>query len=678
MAQSDSVTSIKSSKHPKVQLRTRAQKDRILLRWAVDEPYAWKQSALTGFMVERMTVMQDSQRIKKPTWKRLTLTPLVPKPKEDWLKAFEKIPQAAIIAQCLFGESLEIKTDMNHLFKEKEALEQRFTFALMAADQSFEAASLAGWAYTDIDVKSNEKYVYRVTAALPKKVLAIDTAFAFVALSDYAELPKPLDLQASFGVKKVMLSWDYALLAAEYASYFVEKSEDSTTFARAVNLPVMVMNTPENGTLSRMYFTDSLETTDKKFFYRVRGITCFGEVSPPSEVIWGTGRERMSFAPNITDFKIQNDSTVALFWTLPEDSLNVLLQHFELSRSNTSETGYVPVVPKISKAERMIVFKGLQPSNYFTIAAVDRYGEKYVSFPQLVQPIDSTPPAIPTGLEGFVNDSGVVQLTWVPNKETDIYGYHIYKGNIATEEFALITRNPIQTAAFTDSVDLKMLNSKTYYKIAALDRRFNQSAPSKVLILDKPDHIPPITPQFTDFKLEEGKVKLIWENSPSEDVFCHRLYRLDPNLGQWKLLKEFKGADTTTFSDVETRGGLQVSYTLVAVDKSRNESPPSAPITVTVPVDKRNRPAVRDLRALVDRKSAKVLIDWLYEEREVVEFQIYRAFAAEAISLWQVLKADKRGLVDDKLIINNIYRYAVRAVFSDGSMSTWKEVKINY
>lgn len=680
IAQADILEDMKKPifKRPAVQLRVRAQKDKILLRWAVDQPYAWKISSPLGFVIQRFTVMRDSQMLKKPEIRKLTADPVKPKNKEAWLSVFDKNPQAAIIAQCLFGESIQMQGNPNTLMKQKEELEQRFTFALMAADQNFEAATLAGWAYTDTDVKPNEKYLYRVYSVVPTTQMVIDTALALVGLSDSFLLPKPLEVIASFGNKKVNLSWDYKTLSNYYNNYFIEKSEDSTNFSKATNLPVTMMNTPEGEKLGRMYFTDSLLENDKKYFYRIRGISCFGEIGQPSDIVWGTGRDRMLFSPNIIDYKILNDSVVDLTWTLVEDSTNYLLEYFELSRSNESEKGYKIVRTQIAKTDRKIQFKGLESSNYFTIAAVDKYGEKYFSFPQLVQPIDSTPPSVPIGLEGIVNDSGIVSLKWIPNKEKDIYGYHIYKGNVSDEEFALITTSPLRDTVFVDSVDMKMLNKNVYYKIAALDLRFNQSPPSKAVTVEKPDQIPPVTPQFTDFKLEEGKVTLFWENSSSEDVMLHRIYRLDPTLVQWKLTKEFKGKDSTTFIDYDVAAGKQFAYTLVAVDKSKNESPPSQPLAVTAPLDKRNHPSIKDLRALVDRKAEKVLIDWNYDEKGVVEFQIYRAFGNEPISLWQVLEASTRGIVDEKLIINNIYRYAVRAVFADGSMSTWKEIKINY
>jgi fibronectin type 3 domain-containing protein len=662
---------------PAVQLKATVQDNKILLRWAVDEPYAWSITYRSGFVVQRFTIARDSKLLSRQEVKFLTSSPIVPKPQEDWLRVFDKNPQAAVVAQCLFGDA-PVGLERENFIKQREALMQRFTIALMAADQNFEAAQLAGWGVVDTDVKPNEKYLYQVYSTLPKTKLSIDTGIAVIGLVDRRVLPKPIDMSAKFGNKTVSLSWDYRLLGDVYTNYFVEKSEDSTNFSKATNLPVTIMQTPESEQIGRIYFTDSLATNDKKYFYRVRGVSCFGEIGQPSEIVWGTGRARMIYSPNIEDFTIVNDSTVDLVWRLPKDSTNYLLDYFEISQSNQSESGYKVVKTKIPKTEQTMRIIGLEPANYFTVAAIDRYGEKYTSFPQLVQPIDSTPPAIPIGLEGVVNDSGIVNINWTPNREKDIYGYHIYRGNIATEEFALITKDPTRDSSFVDTVDIKMLNKNVFYKIAALDQRFNQSNPSKVLKVDKPDLIPPPSPQFTDVQAIEGKVILSWDNSPDQDVAAHRVYRLDPANGQWKLLKTLEHKDSTQFTDFAVMGGIQYAYTLVAVDKSKNESEPSQPMTVVVPVDKRNRPPVKDLRALVDRKSEKVLIDWAYEERDVVEFQIYRAYGPEPISLWQVLSTSTRGVVDEKLAINNIYRYAVRAVFADGSMSTWKEVKVNY
>ena len=116
----------------------------------------------------------------------------------------------------------------------------------------------------------------------------------------------------------------------------------------------------------------------------------------------------------------------------------------------------------------------------------------------------------------------------------------------------------------------------------------------------------------------------------------------------------------------------------MAVDKDNNESPPSVPLTLTIPFDKKDKVAIKELSAAVDRQSKKILIEWVYAEKGVVEYQIFRTLGKEKITLWKVADKSTVAIVDDEVSPSNIYRYAVRAVFNDGVMSQWKEISVKF
>lgn len=674
--------SLPISQKPAIRLKTRIQKDKILLRWAVDQPIAWQKANIHGFRVERITVVRDGKVLQKVE-KRSPKNAIKPRPLNDWKDIVQKDQKAAIIAQALYGDSFGVtetqQQGIGATLNKAEEQRMRFTFALMAADQSFEAARMAGWGFVDTAVKPNEKYLYRVSALVPN--MKIDSASAAASLNDYHELPAPLGLMGRFGDKTATLSWDYQTLADYYTAYYIERSEDSIHFKNISDIPITNMITDDEP-LYRMTYTDSLETNDKIYYYRIKGITSFGELSPPSDsIIKGQGRVSLTFAPNINEVQFLNDSMAILNWVYQEDTSKIF-DHFEISQSDQSEGNYKIIVDNLKKGERKATVKGLMPTNYFMVAAVDKKGYKMQSFPYLVQPVDSIPPSVPTGLEGTVNDSGKVILKWKANTEKDIYGYHIFRFNAQGEEMSLITKEPIRAIEFVDSVSIEMINSKVYYAIAALDHRFNQSKSCPPVALTKPDKIPPISPVFTTYKLEEGKVHLKWENSPSEDVAWHRIFKRDAHNtetnGQWVLVKEFKGKDSTAFTDTKVAPESTVSYTIIAVDKSQNESKPSTPISVLVPKDKKNAIAVKNLKAEADKQTKKITIEWKYEEQGVVEYQLYKTSGKTPFTLWKVLDTTQSSIVDTEISPSNIYKYAIRAVFKDGSMSTWKEVKVEF
>ncbi len=164
---------------------------------------------------------------------------------------------------------------------------------------------------------------------------------------------------------------------------------------------------------------------------------------------------------------------------------NKFIKGFELNKSNKVDGNYKTVIKNIPVKTRKIQYDKLDPTNYFTITAIGKQGNSRTSYPVLVQPVDSIPPVKPVGLEGKVDSLGVVTLKWKANIEPDMLGYRVFKGNNKNEEYSQITVKPHVATTFYDSVSVKSLNNKVYYKIVAVDKRFNMSKYSASFNLKK-------------------------------------------------------------------------------------------------------------------------------------------------------------------------------------------------
>jgi hypothetical protein len=92
---------------------------------------------------------------------------------------------------------------------------------------------------------------------------------------------------------------------------------------------------------------------------------------------------------------------------------------------------------------------------------------------------DIFPPAVPAGL-GVVVSTGRVELAWDPNSEIDLQGYNIYRGTSETV-FQKITGTAVVANSFTDSPPK---GGTYYYRVTAVDRKGNESAPSTPLRVD--------------------------------------------------------------------------------------------------------------------------------------------------------------------------------------------------
>lgn len=652
-------TFVSFSQTSEIKINARAQKDKILLRWAINSPIEWQKTNKKGFLITRTTVLRNGKILPKPEKVLLTTNPLLPEPLDSWLELAQKDNNAAIVAQSIYGESFDVGTakegDLSKIVNMADELDQRYTFALYAADMSFTSAVKAGWGFVDTNVKENEKYAYQIKAYENPKV---KEASYQIGLIDYSTLPAPTDFIAIPDDKKILLSWDYESFKKIYTSFIVEKSSDGINYAPISNTAIVNLNDKEENPSKTMYYIDTLSVNNKKHHYRLYGITSFGEKGEVTKPLEVTGVASLATTARFMDYKIVNSEEVNLEWEYPKEFENVI-QSFEINLSNTDKGPYKVVASNIPPTERKFHFKeSLYPSNYFTITVVGKNNQRLNSQSMLVQPVDSIPPAKPIGLEGVIDSLGVVKLKWKPNSEKDLRGYRILKANTAGEEFVDIYHQSYVGNEYQDSVSLKMTNSKVYYRIAAEDQRFNVSEPSDVLVLDKPDKIPPAAPIFKDYDNKDGKVHLKWIRSYSEDVVGYSLRRREKGQEKWEEIKQLNDTIQEFIDDRVTHKKIY-QYAILAKDKSNLwSSLDHSTITVQV-MDFTPVKVLSFLQGVPDRENKKITLTWNYAKNKdkVMSLSIYKNIKGTPPTLWRELNGDIFTLEDKNLVINTEYEY---------------------
>jgi len=654
-----------SEKESTIQVIVRVQKDKILLRWAPNDAFAWKKLNKYGYQLERFTITRDNKTLPNPE-KTILAKELKPEPLENWEQIIETNDNAAIIAQAIYGESFGVEgaNQLQSIVNLSEENEQRFTFSLFAADKDFEIAKKAGWGFEDKTALKNEKYLYRISSNVPKEELDIKYGGVFVGLKEYEDLPKPMDFSVHFTDNSAMLSWNFKILAHAYGSYYVERSLDKLHFERITNKPYTGMN-QENENNNRIFYVDSI-ANNKQYSYRVQGISPFGELGPYSQVVSGSGKSILKYVPHLTIKDFKDDKTVTLTWEFDvagDDEIS----GFELNRSDTDDDKYTTVIKNIPPKSRTVTYNKLASTNYFTITAIGKQGNNRTSFPMLVQPVDSVPPLKPANLKGVIDSLGVVKISWDSNKEKDLMGYRIYKAYNPNEEFSQLTVNPNETNKYQDSVIVKSLNSKVYYKIIAVDTHYNMSPFSEVLIIKKPDVIPPTSPIFTNYEIKDGIISLEWINSQSEDVVSHQLYRKENGQKDWQLILDTK-ENPETYQDKNITEGSTYRYAIYAKDESNLISTPSPEVAVFVPSSS-VMPAVKGFYAQTNIVTNSIDLSWEYKANGVENFEIYKANGEEPMQLMQMVNAQTKKLSDTSITINTTYKYAIRALFADGRIS---------
>lgn len=679
-----------ASEIPQIMVTARPKPEgKIMLRWAVTNAKAWRKLNVYGYELKRYTVIRDKLSLAQPIEKKIGV--FKPKPLNDWASSIETNNNAAVMAQSLYGETFEVGgvKDLASIVNLSDEQEQRFTWGLYASDQDFETAQMAGLAYTDTDVNANEKYVYKLVSLVPANELLIKEGGVFIGLKEYEPLPKPIDLTATFLEGKTMLSWNHAIHKQLYNSYFIERSEDGTTFNRLNDLPLTTLNNNSKTDANRMFYMDSI-SNDKTYHYRIIGKTIFGETSPASDVVFGKAEKLLPFVPHITTKNYLDDKRIILEWEFAEEG-NKEIKGFELNRSDKVNGEYKVVVKNIPPNARKTLYENLQPTNYMTITAIGLNGSKRVSFPALIQPVDSIPPAKPLGFKGTIDSLGVVTLKWEANKDKDILGYRIFRGNNKKEEYSQITVAPHLKTIYLDTIGVKNLNSKVYYQLIAVDQRFNMSEPSDILEIKKPDFIKPSQPVFKYYEIKEGKIDLEWQSSSSKDVVKHEIYRKENENAKWELQFTINNTIETEdekpkpgkppvekWSDVTVTEGKQYSYTIIAVDDSGLKSDQAPPISLIVPKTTLP-PPIKGLSSFVDKNNNYIELFWSdYKETEVAEIAIYKGEKDKPISLLRNVLPTLNRIIDDKVRPNNEYNYILRAVFKDGRMSEFTKLTVKF
>ncbi len=648
-----------------VKLLASPRKDSILLRWGPSNSSTWRLGNKYGYMVKSYTLLKGKKVPKEIPETILNVQALKPAPLEAWEK-YANNKFMAIAAECIYGsfyEDISVGGSPHIAYKKYKEEKHRFSFALFAADQSLLTAKLSGLYFADKSAQQKEKYLYKVYINCPDS-LAVDTGFYFTGLSEYQPLPKPLEFEAEWEDKKINLSWNIKYLKHIYNSYIVEKSTDGGKSYKLLGENATVQLADKNINPAYSYKTDSLPDNKTKFYYRVRGISTFGETGPASDSILGTGVLPIKNAPVVINNEVINNEHIKLQWHYP-DEMNAYITGFNIYRS------------KRPGGRKKLVYKGKDPTareyvdtsayftNYYLLSVYNKQTEKLSPIRTYAERVDSFPPLSPVNLKGKIDSTGMVTISWKRNKDEDIHGYRVYRANNPKFEFMLVNPAEIIDTTYTDTINIKTLTKKVYYKLRAIDDRDNQSDFSKMLTLKRPDIIPPVSPVIKDIADIKGKPEIKWVNSSSNDVILHHIYRktIPDTIFELVTTLDKEEYEKKVYLDKTVKAGKEYSYYLIAEDDSKLKSPPSNQGYFKV---KSN--IVEGIKLKKRVFTDKVKLTWnIKTEKQVEKILVYRSINEGAIRLYG--NSTEENFIDNRLSPEKTYKYTVKAIYTDGSSS---------
>jgi uncharacterized protein len=655
---------------PSVKGISLVKRDTVILRWAPTTALAWEIANRNGFVVKRYTVFRNGvlDTVNAPEEVVLTPSAIKPLPLDDWETLVKKDRYAAIAAQALYGESFSLSNPSSgavQFFNQTEDKESRYSFALFAADHSAPTAKALALQWIDTSIKKNEKYVYRIYLGEQHPTYKINPGTIYVDPEQIMKLPEPEDLKAEFGDQSVSLNWKSFYLQNIYVSYKVERSEDDGKTFYPANDQVFLNTRNTDEIAQRTFFVDSLPANYKVYHYRVRGITPFGELGPPSASVKGVGLGSAKGAIAVVEMThVYNNGDVYIQWRFPQ-MLKSKLKGFSVAKGKSHKGPFVDITKElISPKENHVIDKNPQPVTYYIVRAVGEDGTVTTSFPALVQLEDFTPPKVPTGLSGSIDQKGIVSLTWKPNDEADLSGYRVFTANDLSEEFVLVTNQPLLENNFADTVNIQTLTQNIYYKVVSLDNRYNASDYSQPILLKRPDVIPPSATQFTKAESGNGFIDIEWHPGVNDDIAKYTLQIASTRDTTFRLAKEFLKSDSIfKYRDTAVTPGNRYHYRLFITDEAGLRSKPTD-ITVNA-IDYFVRESVSSVRYGLDRDKHLIKLEWDYNHTGVTGYQIYKAREGGTLRLYKFVSA--KQFTDKALSANTKYVYAVRAIFENGA-----------
>ncbi len=659
-----------------LQLIARSYGDSVVLRWAPAKATLWYFANKSGYSMLRYEVR--NKQIVLSTRVKLTAVPIKPWTLDEWKqKAGQNDSLAAACAQVLYGKSKaeapgkkkEEGMSLQEALNKKYELENEHALALFLADQSPFLATGLGLRYTDKSIVKGKSYAYAVFALTDPVVIKSDTSGVLINTAEVITPPEMPTINVEESDRKVKFTWNRQIASSDFSGYYYERSDDGGKTFKRLNRRPFVQLTPEQQVTpnSTIELNDSLPVNYRRYYYRIIGITPFGDLGKPSPDIPVMGRDKTAPSPpeNVAA-KNTGKANVLVTWTKKIKEPD--FAGFLVGRGEKASGPFVPLnlSPLVTSVTEFTDTSALaHGTNYYVVSAIDTAGNAGTSIPAYVVMLDSIPPAKPVGLEGKIDSTGIVHLKWKLGSEPDLMGYLVYKANDLSHSFTVVSNDFVVANAFTDSITVLTLTKKVYYKIVAFDRNRNPSIYSDVLELLRPDMIAPVSPVFTNFLVTDTSVFLKWVNSSSHDVVSQILYRREKGKNWEPYIK--LDMNVSSFNDNKVNKQTWYEYALEAVDDAGLHSKKSFPMNVRV-YDSGKRKEITDFNVIKSEDGKSLQLSWKYPEKGDSWFVIYRSVNGKDKMTYKNIPSDQHAFIDANLN-KGIYQYSIKAVYKDGGES---------
>jgi len=645
----------------------------IKLRWVPSEAFLWQLGIKYGYTLHKHLVSKNGVLVSKTSTTSSWTKKILPFSQAKIMQLSDKDSLIEAIGVLMYPEK-EDQPPVTSVLGKFDEVNRRYGITLLLADMNFPAANSAALAFEDDAVTNGEQYLYTVELNIPadlKKEVNYKMGALYISGDELWKTPaveKPLlEVQNNM----VGLSWNIEHVNSFYTAYEIERSYDNITFTPVSDFPYVQL--AKNKSPGFASFTDSisLPNTDS-IYYRVRGITPFGEKGPYSAIATQRNFIVAAYRPFIQLGELAGIGKVKLSWNFP-DSIISNISSMQLWVSPYYNHSYVAVSEKeITAITNQLIDTVRFINNYYKLSITYKEPRQtFTSLPYLFQGEDSIPPIKPVmDMSSSIDSIGIATVRWKSNPDKDIQGYRLFRANNTTEEMIAITPHFIKDTVYQDTLALNSLTSKVYFSVVAADDFFNLSDYSDTLVLRRPDTIPPSPALIRSVRSTDSSIIISLIPSESSDLSHYLLYKMPiGNIKDTSLVRKIHAGDNTDLLeiiDTSFQEKIKYQYLLITVDSSNNSSNDLSGI---IEVDPPVKNAVEKLSGEVNKDKNKIQIHWDYKYTGVDYFMLYRAIKEGAFSMFARIDAHEFFYEDVEVQFNNRYRYKIKAVFKDGKNS---------
>lgn len=648
----------------KIMLTARVDKDSVVLRWAPGTAHGWRVANRTGYVVER--------RSGNGPFERLTPDTLHPRMAQDFIDALRARPDdryLGLVLNALWGDSILISPDGADTVGENAARNTTlFGYALFAADNDPSIADAMGLRFVDRNVRTGDRFTYRVSLNEPRDY-RIDPGEIELEVQPARPAPPPVNLSARGLDGRIELRWE-PQPALEYTGYLVFRSSDGgKKYTQLNTTPIVIVAASDTAVHPRGGFTDTAIVNYRPYIYRVAGITAFGERGTAAEVKAVARDLTPPPAPLMKQPEQTGRTTVRLAWEMPPAGRD--LTGFVVLRSALSDSNFHALTkkPLPAKTRQFTDTHAAEAEPYYIVASLDTAGNQAASFPVFCGVIDTMPPAIPTGLRGTIDSTGIVRLSWNQNRERTVIGYRVLRANASEHEYTQLTGRVWPDTSFTDTITVQTLTRYVYYRIAAVNARFNHSRPSAPIALRRADTIPPETPAFYDVQASDSSVALRWAPSGSMDVASHILSRRALPDDPWIRIATLSRT-ASQYTDKDVQQNAMYEYRIEAADSSGLHSEPGLSVQAR-PFDSGMRAPATGLTASYDQNTNVITLRWSADaaKPEKTYIVVFRSKNNGPLLRYRSVDGSEQMFVDREISGAGAYEYAVKIITEGGAES---------